>query len=125
MCVNQAEKYLNVICIFSVKKHNPYLRVDNTTYEIVVNTQVRSLDKAVGICSGRNNSDLLEFSSQLNHDRFVDEMLKVILPDLLEERDFWEFWTVMKSNVEVENAVSFEQLDSAGLHIFCLNYETS
>ena len=108
-----------------MKKHNPYLRVDNTTYEIVVNTQVRSLDKAAEICPARNNSDLLEFSSQLNHDRFVDEMLEVILPDLLEERDFWEFWTVMKSNVEVENAVSFEQLDSTGLHIFCLNYETS
>ena len=94
---------------------NPILRVDNHTYEIVIHNQETSKAGALLFCSQQNNSQLTTFANQKDYDSFIDAMKEQILPDLIRQRAFWEFFTALKSDVEPENAVAYGELSATGM----------
>lgn len=83
---------------------------------MVISAQTVSSEASKSECENDTlvGANLVEFSSNSQLMNFVDIAKSDVLPDLLETKQHWEFWTNHRTNVAVENSVTFSQLTPEG-----------
>ena len=90
--------------------------LDNINFTMVISAQTVSIEASKSECESDTlvGANLVEFASYAQLLNFVDIAKSDVLPDLFETTLNWEFWTNHRTNVAVENSVTFSQLTPSG-----------